>query len=111
MSRLLSNDNLLKILAAILLTILTGNIRQVWIRLDRLEKGQQTIMVRLGIPPVADGIQEKSGIWAGLGGDPDNQRNQTAEKNHNFRNFPLDLSGRQTSIVETVERDACHVVG
>jgi len=76
MSKNLSADNLVRILAALLLGLLTYNGKCLCDKVDRLEATQNRICVRLGIDPVSWESPGKLGLIRPLGAAEKNPENQ-----------------------------------
>ncbi len=94
MLKVLQADSLVRIVGGILLTLvgwqakcLCDSVDSLGERLSAVEKSLVEIGTKLDMHMAAGGIPGKPGIWAGLGGDPDNQRNQTTEKKSQFSGF------------------------
>ena len=89
MSKQLSPDNLVRVLAALLLGLLTYQAKCLCDRVERLESTQNRICVRLGIDPVAGESLPNwgsSGTAAAAEKNPGNQN--LAESQNNYEIFP-----------------------
>ena len=59
-----SPDNLLRVVAGLLLALLCWTGNKLVNRVERLEANQQRLMVRMGVEPIA---HEKRGLWRASG--------------------------------------------
>jgi hypothetical protein len=89
MSRPLSSDNLVRVLAGLLLAMFIYQAKCLCDRVEAVEKTQGRICVKLGIDPVA---HESPKDWGGLATAAAGERNQENQKNHasqnNYEIFP-----------------------
>jgi hypothetical protein len=76
MSKSLSADNLVRVLAGLLLALLTYEAKGLCDKVDSLERNQTRIMVSLGIEPVAGETPRNPWLASILGPRPENHGNQ-----------------------------------
>jgi hypothetical protein len=76
MSKLLAAENLVKILAVLLLALLTWEGKCLCTRISSLERNQTYMMGKLGIPPIAAGNPPKQGLFGVAAASEQNPANQ-----------------------------------
>lgn len=89
MSKTLSPDNMVRVLAALLLGLLTYQAKCLCDRVERLESTQNRICVRLGIDPVAGESPTNWGEFAASAAAAENPGKQNLTKSqNNYEIFP-----------------------
>lgn len=87
MYKTLAADKLVKVLAGLLLALLTYEAKCLCEKVDALERTQNRICVRLGIEPVAVEYPGNWGLLRRAAASPENQDNQKSAASQNNYEF------------------------